>query len=312
MQNRHWGIRYDAAVFTNLTPEHIEAHGGFDRYKLDKGKLFAAVSTRRPKTIDDKKIDTAIVVNADDEHADYFLNFSADKKYSYSLADALEIAYGISGTAFSAYGERFSMKLVGEFNVYNTLAALCVAKHFGVSMHEAKRRLEAVTGVPGRMELIDEGQPFTVLVDYAHDVESFEKLFSTLRLFKKNRIIHVFGSAGGVRDHAKRPALGAFSAAHADVTIVTDEDSYDEPVKKILNEIAAGAAGKTEGDTLFLIEDRAAAIAQACALARTGDLVLITGKGAEQNIKSNGRVTPWDDRTAARTALRTLNYGSSH
>lgn len=306
MQNRHRGVRYDVAVFTNLTPEHLEAHGGFENYKKDKGKLFASLEKYPHKVIGGAAVKKAIVTNADDEHGEYFASFAADEHYSYSLKNASAIAYSITGTEFTADGQRYAMRLVGEFNVYNALAAIRVASHCGVTPQQAAQRLARVQTVPGRMELIDEGQDFTVLVDYAHDEESFHQLFSTLALFEKNRIIHVFGSAGGVRDHAKRPRLGAFSAAHADVTIITDEDSYDEPVEKILREVAAGASGKREGTDLFLIPDRAQAIAAACGMARPGDLVLITGKGAEQSIKSGGTVRPWDDRTAAKSALRVL------
>lgn len=319
MQNRHWGIRYDVAVFTNLTPEHLEAHGGFDAYKRDKGKLFSAISTYPRKRIAGTEVHKAIVVNTDDPHAKFFSSFTADAHYTYGIhsgdnaknhLSATRPSYTLSGTTFTVQKHQASIKLVGEFNVYNALAALCVATHFGVPLTDAISRLQSVVGVPGRMELISAGQPFTVLVDYAHDEESFHKLFETLALFEKKRIIHVFGSAGGVRDHAKRPRLGAFSDRHADVTILTDEDSYDEPVRKILNEIAAGMTTKKISETLYLIEDRAEAIAQACKLAQPGDLVLITGKGAEQNIKSNGQVRAWDDRIATRTALAALGYTS--
>jgi len=319
MQHRNWGINYDVAVFTNLTPEHIEAHGSFENYKKAKGVLFDNLSKYRRKKINGQEILKASVVNLDDEHWQYYFNFPADKKYLYAISHqgklpqaevlrAGDISLNINGTFFRVGTEDIQTNLIGKFNVYNCLAAICVARHFGLSMEQCNQALAKVTGVPGRMEAINEGQNFNVLIDYAHDPASFEGLFNTLKMFEKNRIIHVFGSAGGVRDHAKRPVLGRLSGEHADITIITDEDSYDEPTEKILNEIAAGAisAGKVENENLFKISDRREAIKFACQMAQTGDLVLITGKGTEQSIKSGGKEMPWDDRTVTREVLREI------
>ena len=319
MQNRNWGINYDMAVFTNLTPEHIETHGSFENYKKAKGQLFAGLSKYPRKKINDKEISKALAVNLDDQHWQYYFAFPADKKYGYGLSfvsklpDAEVVLAGdvdlqVNGTFFRVGTEDFKTKLIGRFNVYNCLAAICVGLNFGLNLNQCKQALAKVTGVPGRMEVIDEGQKFSVLVDYAHDPVAFANLFSTLKMFAKNRIIHVFGSAGGVRDHAKRPVLGKISGEQADITIVTDEDSYDEPTSKILNEIAAGAisAGKIEGQNLFKITERLKGIKYACQIAQPGDLVLITGKGTEQSIKSNGQVYPWDDRKVTREILKQI------
>lgn len=319
MQNRNWGINYDMAVFTNLTPEHIEAHGSFENYKKAKGMLFSGLGRFPRKKIDGKEIPKALAVNLDDQHWQYYFNFPADKKYGYGISfisklpEAQAVIAGdinleVNGTFFRVGTEDFNIKLIGRFNVYNCLAAICVGLHFGLNLNQCKQGLGKVTGVPGRMESIDEGQNFSVLVDYAHDPVSFNNLFATLKMFTKNRIIHVFGSAGGVRDHAKRPLLGRISGEQADITIITDEDSYDEPTMKILNEIAVGAiaGNKIEGQNLFKITDRREAIKYACQLAQPGDLVLITGKGTEQSIKSNGVETPWDDREVTRQVLKEL------
>jgi UDP-N-acetylmuramoyl-L-alanyl-D-glutamate--2,6-diaminopimelate ligase len=319
LQYRHWGIRYDVAVMTNLTPEHIEAHGSFEKYKQDKGRLFAALAKYPKKKNNNKEIDKAIVVNLDDENWQYYLNYQADQKYAYGLQEYgfLENVKYIKPKNYKLLADQiifvlkdvdFTVNLIGKFNIYNCLAAVCVGLHFGLSIEQCRDGLAKVKGIPGRMELIKEGQNFTVLIDYAHDAQSFEILFNTLKIFDKNRIIHVFGSAGGVRDHSKRPNLGSLSAQNTDITIITDEDSYDEPVSKILNEIAQGAKdnGKKEGEDLFLIEDRKEAIKKACQLAQAGDLVLITGKGTEQSIKSGGTVTPWDDRKVTREVLQEI------
>ena len=319
MQNRHWGIRYDAAVFTNLTPEHIEAHGSFENYKKAKGEFFAVLAKFPRKKIASQEILKASVVNLDDQHWQYYFNFPADKKYAYAInyvsklpeartLKAGDIKLSINGTFFRVGSEDFKINMIGKFNVYNCLAAVCIGLHFGLNLNQCKQALAKFSGVGGRMELIKEGQDFTVLVDYAHDAASFEGLFNTLKMFEKNRIIHVFGSAGGVRDHSKRPVLGRLSGKYADITIVTDEDSYEEPTEKILNEISAGAleTGKVENENLFKIANRREAIKFACQLAKTGDLVLITGKGTEQSIKSGGKITPWDDREATKAILKEL------
>lgn len=322
-QFRHIGIQYDIAVFTNLTPEHIEAHGSFEKYKEAKGELFKALSKYPNKYIHGQRVETAAVINVDDAHAGYYASFAADQKYGFGLAHNPDFNFPqyigavenleVTRTTFSINGTSISMDLVGKVNVLNALAAYAAVQHVGISLEQTKKGLESMKRVPGRMELIEAGQPFTVLVDYAHDYHAFEELFSTLRMFDKNRIIHVFGSAGGVRDHAKRPALGAFSAEHADISVITDEDSYDEPIEKVISEIAVGAKGKgkIEGEDLFLVQSRAEGILKACKLARPGDMVLITGKGTEQSIKSYadyGKAMPWDDRVAAYDALKKLGY----
>jgi UDP-N-acetylmuramoyl-L-alanyl-D-glutamate--2,6-diaminopimelate ligase len=317
MQSRNWGINYDVAVFTNLTPEHIEAHGSFENYKKAKGQLFASLSKFPKKKINGQEIGKAIIVNLDDSNWEYFYNFSADEKYGYGiefnrqlantkLVLAGDVKLQASGTAFMVQNVDFKTKLLGKFNVYNSLAAISVGLHFGMSLNQCQNALAQVTGVPGRMEVIDEGQNFAVMVDYAHDPVAFGILFETIKMFPKNRVIHVFGSAGGVRDHAKRPKLGKLSAQNADITILTDEDSYDEPTEKILNEIAAGAisGGKTDKVDLIKEPDRRLAIKKACLMAQEGDLVLITGKGTEQSIKSNNKIMPWDDRLVTREVLK--------
>jgi len=319
MQHRNWGINYDVAVFTNLTPEHIEAHGSFENYKKTKGLLFANLFKFRRKKIKGQLIPKVSVVNLDDEHWQYYFDFSADKKYLYAISHqgklpqaevlrAGDISFDINGTFFRVGTEDFQTNLIGKFNIYNCLAAICVAKHFGLNVVQCKQALAKVSGVPGRMEAINEGQNFNVLIDYAHDPASFAIIFETIKFFPKKRIIHVFGSAGGVRDHVKRPVLGKLSGQNADITILTDEDSYDEPTEKILNEIADGAieAGKVENENLFKIPDRREAIKYACQMAQPGDLVLITGKGTEQSIKSNGQEMPWDDRTVTREVLKEI------
>ena len=199
--------------------------------------------------------------------------------------------------------------LLGEFNVYNSLAAVAVGLSQGLALDTISGALEKVRGVPGRMEFINEGQNFKILVDYAPEPASMEKLYETVRgsglISSGGKIIHVLGSAGGGRDKSRRPILGRIAAENADYVIITNEDPYDENPEEIIGQVAAGANGKQEGVYLFKILDRGEAIAKALGLARENDLVIITGKGSEQAIcVANNKKIPWDDREKVREILR--------
>ena len=323
-QYRHLGIEYDVAVFTNLTPEHVEAHGGFEQYKNAKLKLFRGLSRHRRKSLpmrgDVKKI---AVVNLESEHAWDFLNASADKKFGF-LADGgdkpagkiswpmavikgLNVELRPEGSSFVVRDVRFDVKLPGRYNVLNALAAVAVGVSQGIALDIAARALAKVNNVPGRFERIDEGQDFQVIVDYAPEPESLRQVYRVVETMPRGKILHVLGSAGGGRDVSRRPILGEIAAARADVVIVTNEDPYDDDPMSIIAQVAAGAAGKgkKEGESLFKVLDRREAIGKAIGLARTGDIVLLTGKGAEQAIVTKGgRKIPWDERSVARELLR--------
>ncbi len=321
-QYRHLGINYDYLVFTNLTPEHIEAHGGFENYKKAKGKLFAHLQKCRKKTFNGIEISKRIIVNADDGYADYFLNFWADKKIGYTLHDThrsdvdgmytvKDIHLSSDGVKFDFEGTLFDSQLVGEFNVYNVAAALSVAYEEKIDLMQLNQRLRAIQGIPGRMEVISEGQDFLVIVDYAPEPQSVQMLYDTIDFFDKNKLIHVLGSCGGGRDVARRPVLGKMAGKKADYVIVTNEDPYDDNPMDIIFDVSQGAQqeGKTIDHNLFIIEDRRLAIQKAIALAQKGDLVLITGKGCEQYIMSkDGSKIPHDDRDVAREMLQSQSY----
>lgn len=322
-QFRHLGIEYDVAVFTNLTPEHIEAHGGFDAYKQAKLKLFRHLTRRPRKSLpmrgDVKKI---VVANLESEHVWDFLDVSADKKYGFlaeggreagkvswpmAIVKALDVKLEAQGSTFSVRETRFSLKMPGRYNVLNALAAISVGLSQGVPLETMARALAKVDNVPGRFERIDEGQDFAVIVDYAPEPESLKQVYAAIDRMPRKRLIHVLGSAGGGRDVARRPILGRMAGERADVAVVTNEDPYDDDPRLIIEQVAAGAreAGKKEGETLFLVDDRREAIRKAVALALPGDVVLLTGKGAEQAIVGRGgKLQPWDERKVARELLR--------
>ncbi|OGL89124.1 hypothetical protein A3H75_00330 [Candidatus Uhrbacteria bacterium RIFCSPLOWO2_02_FULL_51_9] len=319
-QHRHRGINYDTLVFTNLTPEHLEAHGGFENYKKAKGALFAWLTVQPYKMLGGAKIQKTSIVNADDEHAEYFLSFRAYQKIIFSFNQATtvgeagmgeiiaeDIKTTARGATFEVFGTTFPLALPGRFNVYNALAAIAAVNAQGVPLDECAAGLKKITGVPGRMEKIDEGQPFTVIVDYAPEVASMEKLYEAVREMPHKKVLHVLGSCGGGRDRARRAPLGRMAGEGADIVFVTNEDPYDDNPMEIIDAVAAGAesAGKQDHKNLFRIIDREQAIAQAIAAAQPGDLVLITGKGCEQAMcVAGGAKIPWDDREVARRALR--------
>ena len=308
-QFRHVGIAYTVAVFTNLTPEHIEAHGGFENYKRAKGKLFAATRGIH-------------IINIDDEHAPYFLSFKADKTYGYGLAGASQAlprdAAGVipviasdvlleaSCSSFRVDGHEFHLTPIGRFNVYNVLSAVATCRALGLSWEIIQDGVARLESVPGRLESIEEGQGFGVIVDYAYEPAAMNAVYEALRLLKRGRLIQVLGSAGGGRDVARREILGRMAAQEADVVIVANEDPYDDDPMQIINDVASGATaeGKRDGVDLFRILDRQEAIDKAIAMAQSGDLVLLTGKGSEPVMAvENGKKIPWDDRAAARKAL---------
>jgi UDP-N-acetylmuramoyl-L-alanyl-D-glutamate--2,6-diaminopimelate ligase len=260
------------------------------------------------------------VLNADDSSFEYFRERAADRVLTYAIDRPADLRAGNlrpdpSGTTFHLESPRWHgevrVAMPGRFNVSNALAALGVVEALGLDVHHASMALETTAGVPGRMERIDAGQPFTVIVDYAHTADALHKMLATLRPLTKGRLIVVFGSAGE-RDPTKRAPMGQVAAESADLVIVTDEDPRLEDPREINEAIAseARAAGAVDGERLWVIDDRREAIAHAIGLAREGDLVLLAGKGHETSIFYGTEKLPWDDRVVAREALAAAGWGS--
>lgn len=317
IQYRHLGVEYDVAVFTNLTPEHIEAHGGFENYKKAKGLLFSHLTKFPRKTVNDKEVRKLIIANADDENVNYFLSFNADKKARFSIINESEYRGRDArvmerGSTFRLGEQEFKLQILGGFNIYNALSAIATCSELGVSLERAKTALEKIKTIAGRMEYVDEGQDFKIMVDYAPEPESLRQLYKFVNNVSKNNLIHVLGSAGGGRDKPRRPILGRLAAENADYVIVTNEDPYDEDPMQIINQVAQGAeqAGKREEIDLFKILDRRDAIRKAIELAQENDFVLLTGKGAEQAIVvKGGKKIPWDEREVVKMMLKEKESG---
>jgi UDP-N-acetylmuramoyl-L-alanyl-D-glutamate--2,6-diaminopimelate ligase len=230
-----------------------------------------------------------------------------------AMVRALDVQTRADGSEFDVVidGRRFHVTagLPGLFNVYNCLGVLALVHARRLDLAAAIERLASFAGVPGRMRRVDAGQPFTVIVDYAHTADSLQKVLQTVRPLTSGNVIAVFGSAGD-RDREKRPAMGRVAARYANYSVFTDEDPRTEPSLAIIDAIAAGAKaeGKREGADYARIPQRRQAIAHALSVAAPGDLVVLAGKGHEQSILVDGASVPWDEEAAARDGLRTLGY----
>jgi UDP-N-acetylmuramoyl-L-alanyl-D-glutamate--2,6-diaminopimelate ligase len=317
IQYRHLGINYDVAVFTNLTPEHIEAHGGFENYKRAKGLLFRHLTHRKAKVLKGQRVPKTIVVNADSEHASYYSCFPADKHVSFSWVgqgnyQAHEVSVDAQGALVAVNDITGYLHLPAKFMRDNAIAAIATVAALGFSLTDVMAAAETLRNVPGRYEQLQVGQPFQVIIDYAYEPQGLKALFAAVKqAHPQGRILGIHGSAGGGRDVARRPIIGQLAAWHEDIVIVTNEDPYDDDPQEIIKQVADGARaeGKVEGKDLFIIEDRAIAIEQALALAKPGDIVLITGKGSEPVMAvAGGRKLPWSDKEVALKALEKMGY----
>lgn len=321
LQYRHYGLHYDVAVFTNLAPEHVEAHGGFENLKKDKGIIFAELKKEPNKIIDGEKISKVIVANTDDPNAEYYLGFDADEKWGYgfkiydlrfkNLVIGKIFNSDINGTDFEINDKKFRINIPGAFNVSNALAAVAVARAQKISNDKIATGLSNVSVVPGRMEFIEAGQNFKVIVDYAHEPLSLTSLFETLRplLGVGGRLIGVVGSDGGGRDIGKRDKMGELAGQLCDVVVITDVNCFDEDPARIAEMLAVGArrAGKKDGVDLFVVVDRLEGIKKAIKLAQAGDIVAITAKGTEPCIvQARGKKLSWDDRKITKEILSSL------
>lgn len=321
--NRLGESGFDIAVLTNVTQEHLDFHGTVEQYRHDKARLFEMLGETAPSAAPAQHKQRKIaIVNADDPHHRMFLDAAPDtaEQLTYAIHNPADIrAFDVQSTrdglrfrVSTPWGEApLRLQLTGDFNVANVLAALSVALVEGVPLEDAIAALEGVPGVRGRMERIDCGQPFTVLVDYAHTPGSFDKLLSIVRPLTEQKLIAVFGSAGE-RDRDKRPLQGAIAARFCDFLVLTDEDPRLEDRHVIIEEIAAGVEqeGKREGADYVRVPDRAAAIRTAFAQAGSGDIVVLLGKGHEGSIIYGQESTAWNEVGEARAALVELGYNA--
>ncbi len=312
--NRLGDVLFDAAVMTNVTHEHLEFHGSFEQYRSDKANLFRALARSAAKPVSCPRFG---VVNADDPAADYFRQATSLPVLSYGAGgsgelSAVDAASGLSATEFvMTWGGRSAacrLAIPGPFWVPNALAAcLTVSRILGENPLEIAPLLARLQGIQGRMESVDRGQPFRVIVDYAHTPGAFSVLMPWVRARTRGRMIAVFGSAGE-RDLAKRPLQGRIASESCEVLVLTDEDPRGEDRMFLLEQIAEGCPGRHRGEDLFLIPDRPEAIARAFSLAGPGDVVLLLGKGHEGSIISADGSHPYDEKSEAERCLRAMGF----
>ena len=270
-QFRNKFIKFAAAVLTNVTPEHIESHGSFEKYRSAKAKLF--------------KNSPIHIINGDDANLEYFKKIPAKKRIFYYVKD---------------FPQNITLKLRGEFNKANAMAALTTAEAFEIKRDSIKRALEHIENIPGRLEFIQQ-TPFAVVVDYAHTPDALRKVYQVLN----GRLLCVLGAAGGGRDKWKRPELGKIAAEFCDEIFLTNEDPYDENPATILSEIEAGISTISPAENVRIVLDRREAIKIAITNAKGDDTVIITGKGSEPwMMVAKGKKIPWDDREIVKQVLR--------
>lgn len=288
------GTRFRAAVFTNLSQDHLDHHGTMDAYLAAKARLFEADRSE------------LAVINVDDERGRQLAGSLAIDVVPFSLDDAHDLQLRADGSSFRWRGQDVVLPLAGRFNVANALAAAATAAALGVDLASIARGLASVGRVDGRFERVDAGQPFLAAVDYAHTPDGLRQLLAAGRELATGRVIVVFG-AGGDRDRGKRPEMGAAASALADAVILTTDNPRSEDPAAIMAAVQNGIAPTTD---LLIEPDRTAAIRAGAAAARPGDVLLIAGKGHETTQTIGTTTTPFDDRSVLRTALAELGWTS--
>jgi UDP-N-acetylmuramoyl-L-alanyl-D-glutamate--2,6-diaminopimelate ligase len=295
---RHKRIHIDTLIFTNLTPEHIESHGSFDNYLKAKLRLAKAVAKSNKPV-------RRVIGNRDNPYGVHFMIHDVDHNVPYSLKDIEIISQDENQSVIKYKGETITIPLPGTFNIYNALAAITYGETQDIKVETMKQGIESVKQIRGRVERVDEGQDFTVVVDYAHTDDSLKKLYETYPKKNGSRNIAVLGGTGGGRDTWKRAVMGAVADEYCDEIILTNEDPYDEDPLKIITDIQEGV---TRHEAKVIV-DRREAIREAIKLAKKGDVVLITGKGTDPYIMgANGSRIKWDDATVAREELQKINH----
>lgn len=304
-QYRHSFIHFDTAALTNITPEHIESHGGFDKYRSAKLKLFRAISSSSKRS-------KSIIINGDDPSAELFLQYHRSEAWIYGFkrdhwekfgkkVEPQSYKVGDTEISFVYKNIDFHLKLLGEFNLYNALCAMTIALSRGIEPKIIREAFESVSSIPGRLEYVTRPPrtAFSVVVDYAHTPDALFNVYKTLK-DKRRKLICVLGSAGGGRDRWKRSEMGKLADQWCDNIILTNEDPYDEDPELIIKDIEKGIEQKRA----TVIIDREEAIRAGVAMAGPDDTVVITGKGSEPWMMiSGGRKLAWDDRNVVQKIL---------
>ena len=314
-QFRAWGVKYDTAVITNVTREHLDYHKTMKEYRRAKRRLFENVRVA--------------VVNLDMEKPEEYLGLGAEEEYGYAtkisnfkfqipnefqkpntkfqkvVAESIEL--GVDYSRYKLQNTSYKLNIPGLFNVENALAATCVGLAYGIDQENIKEALSEMRGVPGRLEGVPNGRGINIIVDFALTPNALSRLYEMLTKVKKSeaRIIAVFGACGE-RDKGKRPIIGEIVSSYADQIVLTDDEPYREDPKKIIEEIRRGIKNKKENENLWIIPDRREAIRKALSLAKPGDIVAITGMGAEESRVVGDEKIPWNDKEVISEELENM------
>ncbi|MGG4045461.1 MULTISPECIES: UDP-N-acetylmuramoyl-L-alanyl-D-glutamate--2,6-diaminopimelate ligase [Paenibacillus] len=312
-QGRVKGTDFRTAIFTNLTQDHLDYHKTMEEYRAAKGLFFARLGNKFAHQPEQRKF---AVLNADDEASSYFAKITAAEVITYGVENsadvrATSVKVTAQGTSFHVDTFRGSaviqLRMVGKFNVYNALAAITAGLLEGIELENIKRSLESVPGVDGRVESVDAGQPFAVIVDYAHTPDGLENVLKTVNEFAEGRVITVFG-CGGDRDRTKRPIMGKIAAKYSDFIFVTSDNPRTEDPELILKDIEQGLKDDSVPQERYeMIVDRRTAIQKAIEMASPQDVVLIAGKGHETYQTIGTTNYDFDDREVAKEAIRGLD-----
>ncbi|MEK7587187.1 MAG: UDP-N-acetylmuramyl-tripeptide synthetase [Patescibacteria group bacterium] len=291
-QFRHKFLSPDALIFTNLSPEHIEAHGSYENYRTAKLKIARELEHS-------SKPNKMIVVNGDDKEAEKFLAIKVPNKLAFNLSHATPWSTTTDGVSLTVEKTKFNSSLPGLFNIYNLLAGIVWARHSEIAPEIIARAIKKLNLIRGRMEVVI-ASPFRVIVDYAHTADSLAKVYE---VYKKETKICVLGNAGGGRDKWKRPVMGSIASQYCEQIILTNEDPYDEDPRAIVDDMARGI----KKNNYQIIIDRREAIRTALKMVKPGEVIIITGKGTDPYImEANNTKTPWDDAEIVRTEFSKL------
>ena len=312
--NRHFGVAYDYVVFTNISPEHLEAHNNsYEEYRGEKEKIFSELSKRRRKNLLGRKIEKVIIVNTDAEFSEEFLRHNSDKKITYSInADSdykiSKLVSKFNKLNFCVDGLDCELNVVGSFNALNSTPAVAVGRLEGLSKEQIVKGLLDVPNIPGRMNRIDLGQNFEFFIDYAHEGLSMKSLLESVNEMKKEsgdgKIITIFGPVGGGRDKKNGVEMARAVASLSDYGLVTNVDPFDDDPQVLAEEVLNALRGFGMEDNSQLILDRRYAIRRAMELANKGDIILLTGKGHEVDMIIGGKKVPWNDKKVSEEELK--------
>lgn len=317
---RHIGINFDLIIFTNVTNEILAVHkNSLELLHKHNKRLLSSFHRLKRKKVNSKNFPKTILANKDSEFFEEYSKFKADQKLSYSAKSdsnfkPSSIKSGLENSSFKLDGESFKLNVPGSINISNAVAAIASAKIIGLDLKTISKRLASYSGVPGRMSLIKQGQPFTVVIDYAHEESGLQHLVEWAKDSKPSgaKLISLICGQGGGRDVKKRPIMGEIATKYCESVVISNDDVYDDDPQDIIDDIVKGCK-KVRPDLkgVYQIQDRREGIAKALSLAKKGDIVLITGKGNDSSSIIAGEKIPWDEYAVTREELAELGYRAS-